>query len=45
MKVAFPEPNAMVIVFEYGCARGGKSIEDFVKATEFVPIHNVGCSS
>jgi hypothetical protein len=45
MKMAFPELNAMVTVFEYGCACGGKSIEDFVKATGFVPIHNVGCSS
>jgi hypothetical protein len=45
MKIALPEPNAVVSVFEYDCARDGRSIEDFVKATGFIPIQNDGSSS
>jgi hypothetical protein len=45
MKIALPEPDAGVTVYGYGCARDGRLIEDFVKATGFVPIQNDGSSS
>jgi hypothetical protein len=45
MKTALPEPDVTVAVFEYGCARAGRSLEDIVKATRFLQMQNDGSSS